>query len=79
MQTNFECNKHQFIADILLALHHQIDQFMYNLVYCYPYEMILYQWINKLYFKGASSDQATQLIYKARNIFLLKRTCSPEP
>ncbi len=65
--------KSQFIVDIILALHMKIDEFMYNLVHHHPYETILYLWIHKLYLKGKSSDEAIQLIYKARNIVLLKK------
>ncbi len=64
--------KHQFIAHILHALHLTMDRFMYNLVHYSPYEMILYLWITKLYKKQTPTDQAIQLIYKARNVFLLR-------
>ncbi|WP_146052697.1 hypothetical protein [Aquimarina sp. I32.4] len=73
-------NKHQFMSDVLQMLHLNMDLFMYNLVHHAPYEMILYDWINKLYTKGTSSDDAVQLIYKARNILLLtpkNGLCSP--
>ncbi|WP_271768991.1 hypothetical protein [Aquimarina algiphila] len=59
------------MSDILQALHHKMDEFMYNLVHYSSYEIILYLWINKLYAQGKSSDEAIQLIYKARNILLL--------
>ncbi len=65
-------SKHQFIYAILEALHLQMDSFMYNLVYCQPYEMIIYHWIMKLYDKGKAIDDTIDIIYKARNIFLLK-------
>ncbi len=70
-------HKNKFIAVILQALHLKFDQFIYNLAHREPYETIVYRWINKLYSQQKSSDQAIQLIYKARNVFLLDR-CRPE-
>ncbi len=64
--------KHQFICDILQALHLQTDWFMYNLAHQQPYECIVYRWMLQLYDKNMSSQQAIALIYKARNIFLLQ-------
>ncbi len=72
METNPYQNKAEFMSDILQALHLKTDEFMYNLVHDSPYEIILYNWINKLYAQGKSSDDAIQVIYKARNIVLLK-------
>lgn len=69
-KTNY--HKHQFIYAILAALHLQIDRFMYRLVHCQPYEMIIYHWIMKLYDKGKAIDDTIDIIYKARNMFLLK-------
>ncbi len=63
--------KHLFIAEILKALHLKMDVFMYNLVHLKSYEILLYNWINKLYAKGKTNEEALELIYKARNIFLL--------
>ncbi len=51
----------------------KLDVFMYNLVHYNPYEIVLYVWINKLYTKGKTTEDAVQLIYKARNILLLKQ------
>ncbi len=65
--------KNKFMVAIMQALHMRFDEFMYNLVHHSPYEIILYSWINKLYTQGKSSDDAIQLIYKARNIFLLTK------
>ncbi|WP_271784985.1 hypothetical protein [Aquimarina algiphila] len=68
------------MSDILQALHLKMDTFMYNLVHCSPYEIILYVWMNKLYAKGKTSDEAIVLIYKTRNIFFLNTKnslCSP--
>ncbi|WP_438710711.1 hypothetical protein ACSTS3_18520 [Aquimarina muelleri] len=64
-------NKHKFMSDVLKMLHLKIDVFMYNLAHHYPYEILLYGWINKLYDKGITKEKAVQLIYKARNIVLL--------
>lgn len=61
-----------YMSDILTALHIKKDEFIYNLINYSPYEITLYLWINKLYSKGKSTDDAIQLIYKARNMFLLK-------
>ncbi|WP_205410259.1 hypothetical protein [Aquimarina longa] len=83
MGTYIEQHKSKYISDILQALHHKVDTFMYNLVQYSPYEIILYTWINKLYTKGKTTDDAIQLIYKARNILLLnsqRGLCSsPDP
>ncbi|WP_271783268.1 hypothetical protein [Aquimarina algiphila] len=59
------------MSDILKMLHLKMDIFMYNLVHYHPYEMILYIWINKLYAQNKATEDAIQLIYKARNRFLL--------
>ncbi|MBP2834095.1 hypothetical protein J8281_18000 [Aquimarina sp. U1-2] len=61
----------QFLVDTIHALHLKLDQFMYNLVHHSRYEIILYLWIHKLYDKQKTSEEAVQLIYKARNLFLL--------
>ncbi|GAA4276496.1 hypothetical protein [Aquimarina mytili] len=62
--------KSKFITDVILALQIKLDEFMYNLVHQQPYEVIVYIWIHKLYIKGKSTDDATKLIYKAKNILL---------
>ncbi len=59
------------MSDVLKMLHLKMDEFMYNLVHYHPYEIILYIWINKLYAQNKSREEAIQLIYKARNRFLL--------
>ncbi len=64
-------DKNKFITAILQALHLKTDAFVYNLTKQSPYEMIIYVWIDKLYEKGKTTEEAVQLIYKARNIFLL--------
>ena len=64
-------NQNEFFTDIIEALHMKADTFMYNLSHHNPYEMLLYVWIYKLYNKKKSIEEATQLIYKARNILLL--------
>ncbi len=70
--------KHQYTYAILEALHLQMDSFMYNLVYCQPYEMIIYHWIMTLYDKGVSKESAIGVIYKARNLYILKKqNCQP--
>ncbi|TPN87392.1 hypothetical protein [Aquimarina algicola] len=78
MQTQGQQQKNVFINEVLAALHLSTNQFMYNLVHYHHYEVILYAWMTKLYKKGKSSDEAIQLIYKARNLFMLnyyKTTC----
>ncbi len=65
--------KSKFIVDIIQSLHMKLDEFMYNLVHHSPYEMILYIWILKLYKRDKSRKDAIQLIYKARNLLLLKQ------
>lgn len=64
--------KSKFVVAIIESLHMKADTFMYNLAHHHPYEMLLYVWINKLYTKGKSIDDTIQLIYKARNILLLR-------
>lgn len=64
-------HKHKFMSYVLKMLHLKTDIFMYNLAHQYPYEMLLYFWMNKLYDKGTPQEKAVQLIYKARNILLL--------
>ena len=64
-------HKKRFINDIIEALHMKMDTFIYNLAHNHPYELLLYLWIDKLYSKGKTSGEAVQVIYKARNIFLL--------
>ncbi|WP_271768721.1 hypothetical protein [Aquimarina algiphila] len=59
------------MSDILTMLHLKMDIFMYNLIHYHPYEIVLYVWINKLYAQNKSIEEAIQLIYKARNRFLL--------
>lgn len=71
MESQYHYSKREFVIDIIEALHMKLDAFMYNLANHNPYEMLLYVWINKLYSKGKSSEEAIQLIYKARNILLL--------
>ncbi len=74
--TQFEYpKKSKFIVDIIQALHIQLDEFMYKVVHHSPYETILYIWIHKLYIKRKSCEDAVQLIYKARNMYLLT-SCS---
>lgn len=72
MQAYPDRQKHQYIVTIIQALHLKLDTFIYNLAHQNPYETLLYTWITKLYTKGKSSDEALQLIYKARNRFLLR-------
>ncbi len=69
MQT-FYPHKSQFLYTVLRALHMPYDRFMYNLAHGHLYEIILYLWIDKLYRKDKTSDEAVQLIYKARNRWL---------
>ncbi|GAA4277039.1 hypothetical protein [Aquimarina mytili] len=74
MEAYLQHQKHHYFAAILQALHFKMDTFIYNLVHHQSYEMILYRWIVKLYKKRKTSDEALQLIYKARNILLLTST-----
>lgn len=48
-----------------------MNEFIYNLSHNGSYEIILYSWINKLYAKDKTAEEAVQLIYKARNILFL--------
>ncbi|WP_103072320.1 hypothetical protein [Aquimarina sediminis] len=64
-------SKHKFMSDIIKMLHLKMNLFIYNLSHDSSYELILYSWINKLYAKGKTTEEAVQLIYKARNILLL--------
>ncbi|WP_438423998.1 hypothetical protein [Aquimarina macrocephali] len=73
MESHLHHNKSKFVIVIIESLHMKADTFMYNLAHHHPYEMLLYVWINKLYTKGKSIDDAIQLIYKARNILLLNK------
>ena len=63
-------DKSKFIAEVLQALHLTTDTFVAQLAQHSRYEMMLFLWINKLYKKGTTSEDAIQLIYKARNILL---------
>ncbi len=74
MNDQLHLSKNRFITEILQALHIKTDEFMYNLAHRNPYEILLYTWINKLFTKGKSCDEAIELIYKARNILFLKST-----
>ncbi|WP_281988970.1 hypothetical protein [Aquimarina aggregata] len=67
--------QNKFINDILKVFHLRMDEFIYKIVHHHPYEIVLYLWITKLYTRGKSTDEAIQIIYKARNIFLLSN-CS---
>ncbi len=67
--------KSKFIVDTIQALHLKLGQFIYNLVHHCPYEVVLYIWIQKLYLKRKSSEEALQLIYKAKKRYLLKHGC----
>ncbi|MBL0685335.1 hypothetical protein [Aquimarina mytili] len=74
MEAYLQQQKHHYFATILQALHFKMDAFIYNLVHHSPYETLLYRWMVKLYKKGKTSEEALQLIYKARNIILLTPT-----
>ncbi|WP_281989961.1 hypothetical protein [Aquimarina aggregata] len=69
-QTKERC---KYVKKVVNALHMELDDFMNKLLYNYPYEAIIYVWINKLYKKGKSHEDALQLIYKARVFYLLKK------
>ncbi|MBP2831195.1 hypothetical protein J8281_03260 [Aquimarina sp. U1-2] len=77
MNTYVYNHRSQFLVNTIHAMHLKLDQFMYNLVHCSPYEIIIYIWIHKLYDKQKTSEEAVQLIYKARNLFLLGK-CGAE-
>ncbi len=71
MEVHLQYHKHHYFANILQAMHFKMDVFMYNLVHQGMYEMILYIWIDKLYKKGKTIEEALQILYKARNMLLL--------
>ncbi len=65
---------HRFMTVILAALHMQHDDFIQQVAQRTPYETIVYHWIHNLYQKGKSTEEAIQLIYRARHICYLGRT-----
>ncbi len=67
--------KSKLVVEAIQALCLKLDQFVYNLGHHSPYEVILYIWIQRLYLKGKSSEDAVQLIYKAKKRYLLKHSC----
>ena len=70
-------DKHMFMSDVLKMLHIKTDIFLNNLANHHDYEMVIYLWIDKLFTKGKTSEEAVQIIYKARNIFMLQAPCIP--
>ncbi|WP_147405009.1 MULTISPECIES: hypothetical protein [Aquimarina] len=71
MGTQTNQQQHQFINAILETFHLKMDVFFYNIVHHHRYEIIMYLWITKLYTQGKSIDHAIQILYKARNRFML--------
>ncbi len=67
---------HVFMSQVLKMLHIDSDNFMYNLIHQSKYEIILYLWITNLYHKQKTSDEAVQIIYRARNIFFITQNSS---
>ncbi|MEB3346024.1 hypothetical protein U6A24_11160 [Aquimarina gracilis] len=72
MQQYRYSKKEEFVVVTIIGLQHRLDQFMYNLVHFSLYEVIVYYWILKLYGKGICKEDAIQVIYKARNLYLLR-------
>ena len=73
MEHQHPTHHHLFIASVVQSLHFSVVEFMANVAAHYEYERMLYRWITKCYQRGKSSEETLQLIYKARNFFLLRR------
>jgi len=72
MQSKTYSKKHQFISNTIIGLQHPVDRFMYNLVHSEYYELIMYHWILRLYYKGKSSELAIQILYRVRHYYLIR-------
>ncbi|MFC5047187.1 hypothetical protein ACFSTE_12030 [Aquimarina hainanensis] len=70
MTPDLNIDKTMFLTDLLQWLKLDINRFMIALTHGEPYETIIYLWIDKLYYKGKSKDEALNLILKAQRIHL---------
>lgn len=66
-------HKHRYLAEILVYLHLEFDNFILAILNGDPYETLVYQWVDKLYEKGKSINEALPVMYKARNFYLLHK------
>lgn len=69
----------RFINEVLSALHLESKSFFYDVAQKRPYEVLIYNWINKLYKKGKSREEAIEQIHRARRLFILRTYNAPKP
>ncbi len=63
--------QHQYTLNVLKALHLDSTSFFDDLKNDAPYEVQVYKWIDKLYKKEKTVDEAIQLIHRVRRFFIL--------
>ncbi len=57
---------YKFCLDVLKSFHLEPMQFFKRLTKKEEYEIIMFSWINTLYFRGCSVEETIEYIYKAR-------------
>ncbi len=69
---------YRFMNAILKALHLESNYFFYDVVQKRPYEVLIYNWMNKLYKNGKSREEAIEYIHRARRLFILRTYDAPK-
>ncbi|WP_103866595.1 MULTISPECIES: hypothetical protein [Aquimarina] len=70
---------HRFTNEVLNALHLEFKNFFCDVDKKRPYEVLIYTWINKLYKKGKTREEAIEHIHRARRLFILRTYNAPKP
>lgn len=67
-----------FMIEVLRALHLQSDNFFYDVLQKTPYEVLIYNWMDKLYKSGKSREEAIEYIHRARRLYILRTYDAPK-
>lgn len=71
MEIEEDGQHYQFILDVLKALHLDSPIFFKDLANDAPYEIQIYQWIDKLFRQGKTLNDTIQLIHRVRRLYIL--------
>ncbi|GGX07017.1 hypothetical protein [Aquimarina muelleri] len=69
---------YRFMNEVLKTLHLEPNIFFYDVVQKEPYEVLIYNWINKLYQNGKNREETIEYIYRARRLFILRTYAAPK-
>ncbi|TSE04377.1 hypothetical protein [Aquimarina algiphila] len=75
MTENLELNnrRNRFIATIIQSIQIEMDEFMMRVANKECYESMIHRWTVRLFEKGFSSDQAIEVIHRARRFVLMNK------